>query len=167
MNIFPIGPWAPWNIGYILFTYLFPMCSLLPKRYCFVIIVQLFSHVWLFVTPWTAACQASQSFTMSQSLLKFTSTELVIPSNHFILCHPLLPLPSIFPSIQVFLMSWLFASGGQCIGASATAPVLLMNTQDWSPLGWTGCISLQSTGLSRFFSNTTVQKHRFFGAQPS
>ena len=66
------------------------------------ILVQSLSHVWLFATPWTAACQASLSFTISQSLLKLTSTELVMPSNHLILCHPLSLLPSIYPSIRVF-----------------------------------------------------------------
>ena len=74
-------------------------------------------------------------------------------------------LPSIFPSIRVFPMSQFFASGGQNIGVSASASVLPMNIQDWFPLGWTGWISLQSKGLSRVFSNTTVQKHQFFGAQ--
>ena len=79
-------------------------------------------------------------------------------SNHLVLCHPLLLLPSIFPSIRVFLMSQFFASGGQSIGASASPSVLPMNIQDWLPLGWTGLISLLSKGLSRVFSNTTVQK---------
>ena len=82
-------------------------------------------------------------------------------------CRPFLLLPSIVPSIRVFLMSWLFASGGQRIGVSASASVLPMNSQDWFPLGWTGWIFLQSKGLSRVFSNTTVQKHQFSGAQPS
>ena len=67
-----------------------------------VVVVQSLSHVWLFVTPWTAACQASLSITISQSLLKLMSIESVMPSNHFILCHPFLLLPSIFPSIRVF-----------------------------------------------------------------
>ena len=89
----------------------------------------------------------------------------VMPSNHLILCCPLLLLPSIFPSIRVFSKSQFFASGGQSIGVSALASVLPMNTQDWSPLGWTGWISLQSKGLSRIFSNTTAQKHQFFSAQ--
>ena len=106
--------------------------------------------------------QASQSITNSQSLLKFTSIELVMPSNHLILCHSLLLLPSIFPSIRVFLMSQLFASDGQSTVASTSASVLPMSIQDWFPLGWTGLISLQSKGLSRIFSNTTVQKHTFF-----
>ena len=72
-----------------------------------------------------------------------------------------------FPASGGLLMSWLFTSGGQSIGASASALVLSMNIQDWFPLGWTGWISLQSKGLSRVFSNTTVHKHQFFGAQPS
>ena len=76
-------------------------------------------------------------------------------------------LPSIFPSIRVFSMSQFFASGGQSIGVSASASVLPMNIQDWFPLGWTGWISFQSKGLSGVFSNTTVQKHQFFGAQLS
>ena len=103
------------------------------------------------------------SFTISQSLLKLTSIELVMPSSHLVLCSPLLLLPSVFPSIRAFLVSWLFTSGGQSIDASAS--VLPMNIHDWSPLGLTGLISLQSKGLSRVFSNTTVQKHQFFSAQ--
>ena len=88
-------------------------------------------------------------------------------SNHLIFCHLLRLLPSIFPRSGSFPMSQLFTSGGQSIGVSASASVLPMNTQDWSPLGWTGWISLQSKGLSRVFSNTTVQKHQFFSAQLS
>ena len=100
---------------------------------------------------------------LSWSLLRFMSTESVMPSNHLILCRPLL-LPS-FPAPGSFQMSLLFTSGGQSIGVSASASVLPMNTQDWSPSGWTGWISLQPEGLSRVFSNTTVQKHQFFRAQ--
>ena len=122
--------------------------------------VQSLSHVWLFATPGTAAHQASLSITNSQSLPKLMSIESVMPSNHLILCYPLLLLPSIFPSIRVF-------SSDQSIGVSASTSVLPVNTQAWSPLGWTGCISLKSKGLSRVFSNTTVQKHQFFGAQLS
>ena len=103
----------------------------------------------------------------SQSSLRLTSIESVMPSSHLILCHPLLLLPPIPPSIRVFPMSQLFAWGGQSIGVSALASVLPMNTQDWSPLGWTGWTSLQSKGLSRTFSNTTVQNHQFFGTQLS
>ena len=120
--------------------------------------VQLFSHVWLIETPWTAAFQASLSFTNSWSLLRLMSIESVMPSHHVILCHPLLFLPSIFPSIRVFSNEsalrikwpnyWSFSFS---ISPSNEHP-------DWSPLGWTGLISLQSKGLSRVFSNTTVQK---------
>ena len=118
------------------------------------VVVQSLSRVQLFQTPWTVARQASLSFTISQSLLKLTSVESMIPSNHLILCRPLLLLPSIFPSIRVFPMSQLFASGGQSIGVSAS--VLPKNIQDSFPLGLTGWISLQSKGLSRVFSSTTV-----------
>ena len=112
-------------------------------------------------------CSTSLSITISLSLLKPTSIELVMPSNHLILCRPLPFLPSIFPSIRVFQMSQLFVSGGQNIGVSASTSVLPMKTPNWSPLGWTGWISLQSKGLSRVFSNTTVQKHQFFSTQLS
>ena len=131
----------------------------------FSLVVQPLSHVQLFAIPWTAAHQASLSITSSRSLLKLMSIESVMPSNHLILCHPLLLLPSIFPSIRVFQISQLFASGSQTTGVSASAPVLPMNIPDLFLLGWTGWISLQSKGLSRVFSNTTVQKHQFFGAQ--
>ena len=129
--------------------------------------VQSLRRVQLFVTSWIAAHQASLSITNSWSSPKLMSIESVMPSNHLILYHPLLLLPSIFPSIRVFSMSRLFTSDGQSIGASAPASVLPMNIQCWSPLGWTGWISLQSKGLTRVFSNTTVQKHQFFGAQLS
>ena len=84
--------------------------------------------------------------------------------------HPLVPFSShvqSFPASGSLPMSQFFPSGGQSIGVSASASVLPVNIQDWFPLGWTGCISLQSKGLSRVFSNTTVQKHQFCGAQPS
>ena len=120
------------------------------------------SPVQLFVNPWIAAHQASLSINNSWSLLKLMSIELAMPSSHLILCHPLLLLPSLFPSIRVFSISQFFPWGGQSIGVSALASVLPRNTQDWSPLEWTGWISLQSKGLSRVFSNTTGQKHQFF-----
>ena len=95
-----------------------------------------------------------------------SSIELVMPSNHLILCCPLLLLPSIFPHWS-FPMSQFFTSGGQSVGASASALDLPLNTQDWFPLQLTGLISLQSKGLTRVFSSTTVQKHKFFGTQLS
>ena len=106
------------------------------------------------------------SSTVSWNLLKFMSSKSVMLSNHLIVCRPLLLLASIFPNIRVFLMSWLFVSSGQNIGASAST-VLPMNSQGWFPLELTSLISLQSKGLSGVFSNTTVQKHQFFSAQPS
>ena len=129
--------------------------------------VQSPSHVWLFVTPLTAAHQASLSITNSRCLLKPMSIESVMPSNHLILCRPLLLLHSVFPSIRVFPRSQFFASGGRNIGVSVSTSALPMNIQDWSPLGWTGWISLLSKGLSRVFSNTAVQKHQFFSTQLS
>ena len=125
------------------------------------------SHVQLFVTPWTAACQASLSITNSQSLPNSC------PLSQW--CHPTIS-SSVIPfssCLQSFLasgslqMSQFFAWGGQSIGVTASTSVLPMNTQDWAPLGWTGWISLQSKGLSRVFSNTTVQKHQFFCTQLS
>ena len=80
---------------------------------------------------------------------------------------PFSSCPQSFSASGSFQMSQLFESGGQSIGVSASTSVLSMNTQDWSPLEWTGWISLQSKGFSRVFSNTTVQKHQFFSAQPS
>ena len=102
--------------------------------------VQSLSRVWLFATPWTAAHQASLSNTNSQSLLKLMSIESVTPSNHLILCCPLLLLPSIFPSIRVFSNESVLCQslGGQSIGVSASASVLPMNIQNWFPLGLTG-----------------------------
>ena len=127
----------------------------------------LLSHVQLFVTPWTVACQASLSITNSWSLLKFMSIESVMPFYHLTLCRPLLLLPSLFPSIRVFSSESDLRIRWPNIGVSPSASVLPVNIQNWLPLGWTGWISLQSKGLSRVFSNTTVWKHQFFGAQPS
>ena len=120
-----------------------------------------------FVTPWTAGHQASLSITTPRACSNSC------PSSQW--CHPtisssVIPFSSClqsFPASGSFLMNRFFASGGQSIGASASASVLPMNIQDWSPLGWTGWISLQSKGLLRVFSNTTVQKYQFFGAQLS
>ena len=128
--------------------------------------LQSLSHVWLFVTPWIAARQASLSITNSQSSPKLMSIALVMPSSHIILCRPLLLLPSVFPSVRIFSESAVHIRW-QSTGVSALASVPPKNTQDWSPLGWTGWISLQSKGLSRVFSNSTVQKHQFFCTQLS
>ena len=127
--------------------------------------VQSLSHVWLFVTPWTTAYQASLSITNSRSLAKLMSTESVMPSNHLILCHPLLFLPSIFPSIRVFSNKsavhirwpkyWSFSFN--ISPSNEHPPGLISLRMDSLDL-------LCSLRLSRVFSNTTVQKHQFFGA---
>ena len=124
----------------------------------------LFSAQWCLTLrcPWTAANQASLSFTISWSLLKLISIESVMLSNHLILCPPhppLLLLPSIFLASGSFPMSRLFASGGQSIGASASA--LPVNIQGWFPFGLTGWIALLSKGLSRVFSSTWQTNHRY------
>ena len=122
--------------------------------------VQSLSHVWLFATPWITACQASLSITNSRSSLRLTSIESVMWSSHLILCHPLLLLPPIPPSIRVFSnestlhLRWpKYWSFSFSIIPSKEIPRLIS-------LEWTGWISLQSKGLSRVFSNTTVQKHQ-------
>ena len=113
--------------------------------------------------PWTAACEASLSFTISRSLLKLTSIESVMPSHHLILCRPFSSCLQSFPTSESFPMSQFFTSGGQSIGASASASVLPMKIQDLFPLGLAGWISLQSKGLSVVFSSSTVWKYPFFG----
>ena len=129
--------------------------------------VQLLNHVWLFVTPWTAARQASLSITNSRNLLKLKSIELVMPSKHLFSVIPFSSCLQSFPASGSFPRSQFFPSSGQSIGVSASTSVLPVNIQDWFPLGWTVWISLQSKGLSRVFSNTTVQKHQFFSTQLS
>ena len=129
--------------------------------------VQSLSCVQLFVNPWTAAHQASLSITNSRSPPKPMSTESVMP---WTISSSVVPFSSCLQSLPAsgsFLMSQLFAWGGLSIGGSVSASVLPKNIQDWFPLGLTGLISLQSKGLSRVFSNTTVQKHQFFDVQPS
>ena len=122
--------------------------------------IQSLSHVQLFVIPWTAACQVSLSITNSQSLLKLMSIESVMPSNHLILCHPLLLLPSIFPSIRVF----------------SNKSVLHIRWPKYWSFSFSICPSSEYSGLISFridwldlqvFSNTTVQKHQLFGTQLS
>ena len=128
--------------------------------------VQSLSHVWLFVTPWIAdarpPCPSPTPGVYSNSC----------PLSRW--CHPAISssvvpfsCPQPLPASESCPVNQLFASGGQSIVVSASTSVLPMNTQDWSSLGWTGWISLQSKGLSRVFSNTTVQKHQFFGTQLS
>ena len=131
------------------------------------VVLHWLSHVQLFVTPRTSAYQAPLSFTISQSSLKFMSIESVMPSNDLILCHPLLLLPSVFPSIRVFSSElalhtrwskyWSFSFG---ISPSKEYSGLIS-------LGLTGLVSLLSRGFSRVFFITTIQKHQFFGAQSS
>ena len=148
------------EVGWLRCMRLLREQSHLPMLFCFLFAsepVLLLSHVWHFVTPWTAAHQAPLSSAVSQSLLKFMSIELVMPSNHLILCYSLLFLPSIFPSIRVFSNELML-----CIRWPK-----YWSFKGWFPLGWTGWICLQSKGLSRVFSNTTVQKHWFFGARLS
>ena len=123
------------------------------------------SGVWLYATPWTTARQTSLSITNSGSLPKLMSIELVMPSNHLILWHPFLLPPSILPSIRVFANEsvlhirwpkyWIFS-----FNISPSHPGLISFRMDWLDL-------LQFKGLSRVFSNTTVQKHQFFSAQLS
>ena len=116
-------------------------------------------------TPWTVACLASLSITNSQSLLKLKSFKLVMPSNHLILCYPLLLLPSIFPSIRVFSNESALHIRWPKYWSFSFSISLPVNIQDLFPLGLTGLISFLSKGLSKVFSNTTVQTHPFFRTQ--
>ena len=130
-------------------------------------IVQSLNRVQLVATPWTAAHQAFLSFTVFQSLLKFMSIESVMPSNHLILCHPLLLLPSVFPNIRIFSNEsalrirwakyWSFSFSSSPFNEYSRLISFRL----------TGLISLQSKGLSRVFSSTITSKHQFFGAQLS
>ena len=128
-----------------------------------------FSHsgVRLFATPWITARQASLSITNSQSSLRLTSIESVIPSSHLILCRPLFLLPPILPSIRVFSSESILHMRWPKYWSFSFSILPSKEHQDCSSLEWTGWIFLQCKGLSRVFSNTTVQKHQFFGAQLS
>ena len=131
------------------------------------VFIQLLCPVQLFVTPWAAACQASLCFTISQSLPRLMPIESVMPSNHLILCHPLLLLPLIFPSIRVFSSEstlgirwpkyWIFSLSVS--PSNENSGLISIRIDGFDPL--------QSKGLSRVFSNTTVPKHEFFSSQPS
>ena len=135
----------------------------------FVVVVQSLSCVWLFVTPWTAAHQAS----LLPYLPEFARVHVHWVNDAIQPSHPLLPpppfssCPQSFTTSESFKMSQLFVSGSQNIGASASVSVLPMNIKDWFPSGWTGLISLLSKGPSRAFSSTTIWKHQFFIAQSS
>ena len=140
-------------------------CLLMQDKFRVPVVVQSLSRVWLFATPWTAASQ-----------LLCPSLSLGVCSNSCPLSHwcyptvspsvaPFSSCPQSFPTSGSFLMSWLFTSGGQSIGASGS--VLPMSIQGWFPLGFTGWISLQSKGLSTVFSSTTIWKYQFFGTQAS
>ena len=129
--------------------------------------VQSFSRVLFLATPLTAACQIFLSIPNSRSLPKLMSIASVIQTNHLILCCPLLLPPSIFPSIGVFSNESILHIRWPKYWSLSFNISPSKNTQHRSPLGWTGWISLQSKRLSRVFSNTTVQKHQFFGAQLS
>ena len=139
------------------------LSQLLNRTSCFVV-PQSLSCVRFFAALWTVACQASLSITNFWSLLKLTSIALVMPFNHFIFCRPLLLLPSVFPTIRAFSNELAFCI--RWIKSWSFSISLSMNIQGWFLLGLTGLILL-SKGLSGVFSSTTVQKHQFFGAQPS
>ena len=130
--------------------------------------VQALSYIRLFVTPWTAAMTG---LPVHHQLPESTQTHVNQVGDAIQPSHPLLsPSPPALNLSQhqgFFPMSQVFASGGQSTGVSASSSVLSKNVQDWFPLQWTGWFSLQSKGLLRVFSNTTVQKHQFFGAQLS
>ena len=160
------SPWVPKVLRNVLSslecTRSYPMALCLFKQlfpqlqctcYCCCSVTK--SHL-TFSTPWTVANQASLSFTISWNLLRLMSIESLMPSNHLILCHPLLLCLQSFPASGSFPMCWLFASCGQIIGASTSASVLPMNIQDRFPLRLIDLISVQSKGLSGIFSSTTV-----------
>ena len=130
------------------------------------IVVQSLNCVQLLGTPWTAAYQVSLSFTISWNLLKLMSIELMLPSNHLILCHPLLLLPSIFPSIRVFSNKSAHCIRWPRYGSFSFSISPSNEYSGLFTLGLTDLILL-SKGLLRVFSNTTVQKHQFFGTQLS
>ena len=133
----------------------------------FLFAVQLLSCDWFTATPWIVACQDSLSFTVSQNMLELMPIESAMSSKHLNLCCPHILLSQSFSAPGSFPMTQHFASGGQRIGAVALASVLPMNTQGWFLLELTGFISLLFQGLSKVVLQHIVQKHQFFGAQPS
>ena len=158
------------RIRYLSFSFWLTSFCIIGSRFIHLIqfsSVQSLSCVWLFVIPWIAACQASLSITNSQSPLKLTFIESVMPSSHLILGCPLLLLPPIPPSIRVFSNESTLHMRWPKYWSFSLASFLPKKSQGWFPSEWTGWISLQSKGLSRVLSNTTVQKQQFFSAQLS
>ena len=137
-----------------------------PKAPGMFVVLQSLSRIQHFVTSWTATQQAPLSFTISQSLLRLTSIELVMLSNHLILCHTLLLLPSIFPNIRVFPNGSTLHIRWPKYCRLIAASVFPMNIRDWFPLGWTNLISLLSKGLSRVFSSNHNLKASIRGMGP-
>ena len=147
-------------------------------KYTCIFLCEIYFHLWNIENYFYVWHQSVQSLShvqlcnpMNHSMLgllvhhqlppKSMSIELVIQSNHLILCRPLFLMPAVFPCIMFFSNESALCIRCQSTGVSALSSILPMNTQDWSPLGWTGWISLQSKGLSRIFSNNIVQKHQF------
>ena len=156
-----------WQLSQYNVTKLFPM-KLKTTRCCYQLSsVQLLSRVRLFATPWIAARQASLSITISRSSLRLTSIESGMPSSHLILCCPLLLLPLIPPSIKIFSNKSTLRMRCPKYWSFSFSIIPSKEIPGLSPSEWTGWISLQSKRLSRVFSNTTVQKHQFFGTLPS
>ena len=152
---------------YLFYNVLLLIVSTIQQSESAIVVVQLLNHVQFFATPWTVAHQASLSFTISWSFHKLTSIESVMLSNHLILCHPLLLLPSVFPSIRVFSNE---------LALHIRWPKYWNFSFSISPFGeYSGLISfridcfdlLAVQRLSRVFSSTTIQKYQFFSAQPS
>ena len=167
-------PILAWNVPLVSLIFLksslvFPilLISSISLHWSLFSSVQSLSHVRLFATPRIASRQASLSITSSQSSLRFTFIQSVMHPAISSSVVPFSSCPQSLTASESFPMNQHFAWGCQSIGVSTLASVLPMNIKDWFPLGWTGWISLQSKGLSRLFSNTTVQKHQFFGTQLS
>ena len=159
-----LGHWAT-QISHVDNHLHFPIswCELDALALCFRLGSNSNQHsLWFSHSVLSTPCDSMDCSTVSWSLLKLMSVESVMPSSHLILCRPLLLLPSIFPSIRVFSSGSALPIRGASLSSEASASVLPMNIHDWFPLGWTGWIFLQSKGLSRVFSNTTVRKHQFF-----
>ena len=132
-----------------------------------VVVVQSLNCAQFFGTLWSVACKAPLTSTISQSLLKFMSTESMMLSNHLLSAAPFSFCCQSFSASRSSPMHWLFPSGGQSIGASGSASVPQINSQCWFPLGLASLIPLLSKGLSRVFFSSTIQKHQVFSAQSS